>query len=677
LVVFRGLAREINKVKLNTPHTLTIACSVAIVVSTLSGNAFARGQSGGHGSSGMSHSGSRGMTSRNFVRRSPSNGVRRGNNFKMNRGSVLRRGGNSRSRFVGNRYRRYNLATRSLRRSNGAYWRKYTGWGSSGHSRRGYGWGWGSWYSPYAYGWCSYEPIPVVAYYNPYCDCAGKIVDGVDYSVPIADESSKTDDAEDTDAYAAAREAFAEGNMEAALNSISAALLQAPHNQEVHQFHSLVLFAMNSYCKSATVAHAVLEDGPGWTWDTLQTFYPSADVYTEELRRLEHYVSEHPSDANVRFLLGYHYLMLNHGDSAQRQLAQVVELEPKDKLVSNILTGLRSETPAQEAPEQEGAPINKVPERTAPALEAAPIDKVRRRTAPARKRAPVKIATSKEEETEDVTPEQTAPVQAQREQTDQAETVPVQTAKSDNVPPMLARPKSATAKAQPEEVDPDEKVPAETETAKAEPVDVEVAKVAPTKVDTAAPAKQLGPVVVPAKVETAKVATAKDDSEKYEPEGTEPEKTQVAKNAAAEPQKAKANSVATASDKKESDFDEEKEEDSPSNAKPVVNEELVAEVRNVPTSWNTPLTGTWKASPAKGVQIELTLRDDKTFNWKFTANGKPQNFTGKYKADAKSLVLTREDGELMEGTLNRDGEATFKFRMKEADADDPGLDFSR
>ena len=39
----------------------------------------------------------------------------------------------------------------------------------------------------------------------------------------------------------------------------------------------------------------------------------------------------------------------------------------------------------------------------------------------------------------------------------------------------------------------------------------------------------------------------------------------------------------------------------------------------------------WKATPAKGVQIELTLRDDKTFTWKFTANGKTQNFAGKYK----------------------------------------------
>jgi hypothetical protein len=87
--------------------------------------------------------------------------------------------------------------------------------------------------------------------------------------------------------------------------------------------------------------------------------------------------------------------------------------------------------------------------------------------------------------------------------------------------------------------------------------------------------------------------------------------------------------------------------------------------------------GTWKATPAKGVQIELTLRDDKTFNWKFAANGKTQNFTGKYELGIKSLVLTRDDGDAMHGTLDREGDTAFKFRMTDADAEDPGLSFSR
>ena len=96
-----------------------------------------------------------------------------------------------------------------------------------------------------------------------------------------------------------------------------------------------------------------------------------------------------------------------------------------------------------------------------------------------------------------------------------------------------------------------------------------------------------------------------------------------------------------------------------------------------PAAPTTPITGTWKATPEKGIQIELTLRDDKTFTWKFSANGKTQNFSGKYQVSAKSLVLTREDGDAMDGALDRDGDGSFKFRMKDADADDPGLTFSR
>jgi hypothetical protein len=112
------------------------------------------------------------------------------------------------------------------------------------------------------------------------------------------------------------------------------------------------------------------------------------------------------------------------------------------------------------------------------------------------------------------------------------------------------------------------------------------------------------------------------------------------------------------------------------NTTPVVNEELVAEA-HVPASSNATLTGTWKATPAKDVRIELALRDDKTFTWKFTASGKTQSFSGKYELGPKSLVLTRDDGESMDGTLERDGEGSFKFRMKDADGDDPGLSFSR
>ena len=220
------------------------------------------------------------------------------------------------------------------------YWKKYGGWGKShGPWHHRLGWGWGSWLDP----WCSwpwYEAIPVADYVNAYTDCAGVMIDGIDYSIPISQMPADTLTGADSDLYAAARAAFLRGDLDGALSAISQAIVQMPHNRDLHQFHSLVLFAKQDYCRSATVAYAVLEDGPGWTWDYLQAFYAAPDIYTGQLRNLEHYVSANPSEANVRFLLGYHYLMLDHTDVARRQLTQGVELRPADKLAARILTGI-------------------------------------------------------------------------------------------------------------------------------------------------------------------------------------------------------------------------------------------------------------------------------------------------------------------------------------------------
>jgi len=84
-----------------------------------------------------------------------------------------------------------------------------------------------------------------------------------------------------------------------------------------------------------------LNAGPGWDWTILQSFYASPDVYTKQLRTLEHYVTAHSQDAAPRFLLADQYLMMGHFQSAERQLQGVVSLEPRDKLSANILAALK------------------------------------------------------------------------------------------------------------------------------------------------------------------------------------------------------------------------------------------------------------------------------------------------------------------------------------------------
>jgi hypothetical protein len=548
------MSLNLNNKKSVASTTTTVVCGLALVASTLAGNAWARGGSGfgGRSSSGMSrYSGPQS----NFVRTTPNytqnfnsvNRVNQFNNFKVNSPNNFTKMNSVNNFTKANSLNKFNFNKNlSLKnglgnnkqfqkfaknKGKGPSWKKYWGWGF-GWWGGDFGWGWDCWDSPYCCGWCEYEPIPVAAYYNPYCECAGTMVDGIDYSVPIANLPTTTVDGGDADLFATAREAFQQGDLDAALKAISAAALQSPHNQDIHQFHSLVLFAKQEYCKSATVAHAVLEEGPGWTWSTLQTFYASPDVYTQELRQLEQYVREHSSDANVRFLLGYHYLMLNHVEVAQRQFARVAEVEPKDKLSANILGGLKSDV-------------------------------------------------------------------AEKTETAKTQTAKVQTANMQTIQQV-----------------------AKTESTQAASNEVASTKTASTKTTATKPVVPKG--------------------------------------------------------KTETDTDDEDEEDSTiTKSVPAIPATTqVAAVSDAPAPKGTDLTGTFKANPAKGVQIELALRSDKTFAWNFAANGKSKSFSGKYMLADNSLVLTREDGESMDGTLERNGNG-FKFRMKDAETNDPGLSFSR
>jgi tetratricopeptide (TPR) repeat protein len=221
-------------------------------------------------------------------------------------------------------------------------------WRGGGYGRWGYGgwgWGWGigpgywGFGSPYWYGgfpfW--YDTLAYGAYVNPYYT---NTVDygGYDYGVPIQQSESQAPN--DNDYYAQARAAFYAGNYQEALSDIERAAMAAPTNEDVHQFHALVFFALGDYQRAAAVAHTVLDRGPGWNWPVVQSFYPSADLYTKQLRTLEHTVAEHPEQAAQRFLLGYEYLMLGHFKSADRQFQKVVALEPRDTLSKNILNGL-------------------------------------------------------------------------------------------------------------------------------------------------------------------------------------------------------------------------------------------------------------------------------------------------------------------------------------------------
>ena len=202
----------------------------------------------------------------------------------------------------------------------------------------GFGWGFGPWWWWGGLGYGLYGGYGGYGggYDNPYYTDS-YLSGGYDYGQPLPETATTS---EDDAAFSQARADFYAGNYRKALLDIQPALQEMSGSLDVHEFHALIYFALGNYYQAAAVAHTVLEAGPGWNWNTLQSFYSSPEAYTQQLRALEHNVGEHPKDAAAQFLLGYQYAMLGHLKAASHQFASVVSLEPRDKLSAAILANL-------------------------------------------------------------------------------------------------------------------------------------------------------------------------------------------------------------------------------------------------------------------------------------------------------------------------------------------------
>ena len=113
-----------------------------------------------------------------------------------------------------------------------------------------------------------------------------------------------------------------------------------PRDAVLHEFRSLVLFALHRYPESAAAIPAVLDVGPGWDWKTLSSLYPEVDVYTKQLRALEAARDKDPKAADVRFLVGYHYLTIGSPEAALKAFQRASELQPKDAVAAALVATL-------------------------------------------------------------------------------------------------------------------------------------------------------------------------------------------------------------------------------------------------------------------------------------------------------------------------------------------------
>jgi tetratricopeptide (TPR) repeat protein len=165
---------------------------------------------------------------------------------------------------------------------------------------------------------------------------------------------------EAVDKFDQARAAFREGMYEKALKLTDEAAIHLPHDAVLHEFRSLVLFALKRYPESAAAIHAVLAVGPGWDGKTLSSLYPDMETYTAQLRACEAYRNSNQQAADVHFLLGYHYLTCGYPEESAREFRKASELKPKDAVAASLAATLSprpAEASAAPAPESAPKPI--------------------------------------------------------------------------------------------------------------------------------------------------------------------------------------------------------------------------------------------------------------------------------------------------------------------------------
>jgi tetratricopeptide (TPR) repeat protein len=190
-------------------------------------------------------------------------------------------------------------------------------------------------------------------YSNPYSSDAQGDGSSADAASQQQNGSQATSQADQDDAANADKEtaaakqcmekavlAFQKGNYVEAQTQCEQAVRLVPGNADVYQFCALCQFAQGKYKDAAGTLYKVLAAGPGWDWNTLNSFYENAESYTKQLRALEEFVREHGKDAAGRFVLAYHYLVLDERDAAAGQLQEIVKLQPRDKVSAGILKAL-------------------------------------------------------------------------------------------------------------------------------------------------------------------------------------------------------------------------------------------------------------------------------------------------------------------------------------------------
>lgn len=203
-------------------------------------------------------------------------------------------------------------------------------WARVGGRVNPFGWGYGRW----GLGNIAYRS-GYLRYQNPYFVSGGQ--SPYNYSQPL---NLAYDVPQDTDMIEGAIASFQQQDYESALSQVSAAITENPNDPALHEFRSLVLFAMGRYQESAASIYPVLALGPGWNWETMSSMYADPAIYNTQYRALEDFVANNPTDSSGHFLLGYHYMTGGYPEQAQNQFAAAAKTDGQQSLAADLATML-------------------------------------------------------------------------------------------------------------------------------------------------------------------------------------------------------------------------------------------------------------------------------------------------------------------------------------------------
>lgn len=219
------------------------------------------------------------------------------------------------------------------------------GYGYGGYGGYGYpGYGYGGFASRYGYGLGGYGYGGYGGYSYPYYGGYGYTSPGYSTTTPYIagyGQDTSTTTPQQPISFAEKMEVdFRNRDYQAAVYDGRHAVTDMPNNGFLKLMLGQALFATGAYEESAQMTQQAMQAMPQDQWGVIpqhyRELYSSIGDYTNQLKALEAATKAKPDDANLSFLLGFHYLYLGYPAQANRALDRALASNPNNKAVQDL-----------------------------------------------------------------------------------------------------------------------------------------------------------------------------------------------------------------------------------------------------------------------------------------------------------------------------------------------------